>query len=328
MVKEGSRLNVRQTITYDDMVEGAYDQAARLRAMDENHTEASLCFPTVPRFCGQLFMNAIDKDLALSCVRAFNNWMIDEWCGGEGIGRLIPLTIIPLWDVEVAAAEIRRCADMGSHAVSFSECPPHLGLPSIHSGYWTPMFAACQETETVVNLHIGTSSRVAAAGPDAPPEVGAVLLFQNSVIALIDWIASGVLERFPHLRVALSEGQAGWVPYVLERMDSVWERSNLYDEGMRDRVSNRPSSYIAGRMFFCMFDDVFAIESRERIGMSQLMVEVDYPHADSTYPSSELVIGKMVERAHLTQDETNMLVRNNAISCYGLERYGIYPSVA
>jgi predicted TIM-barrel fold metal-dependent hydrolase len=89
--------------------------------MDVNHTEASFAFPTFPRFCGQTFHENPDRELGLACVQAYNDWMIDEWCAGAGRGRLIPMTLIPLWDPALAAAEIRRCADKGAFAVAFSD---------------------------------------------------------------------------------------------------------------------------------------------------------------------------------------------------------------
>src|SRR3954451_10468262 len=100
-------------VTYDEMRQGCWNQTARLEDMDANHTEASLCFPTFPRFCGQTFEEAKDKELALLCVQAYNDWMVDEWCGGAGGGRLIPLIIVPLWDADLAAAEVRRNAARG-----------------------------------------------------------------------------------------------------------------------------------------------------------------------------------------------------------------------
>ena len=87
--------------------------------------------------------------------------MVEEWCG-DSDGQLLPLPIIPLWDAELAAAEVVRNAERGAHAVCFSEIPPHLGLPSIHSGEWDPFIAACQDTKTVICMHIGSSSRMPA----------------------------------------------------------------------------------------------------------------------------------------------------------------------
>ena len=100
--------------TYDDIRPGGWKQTERLSDMDDNHVDASLCFPnTIPRFCGQTFAERADKELALECVKAYNDWMIDEWCAGDGHGRLIPVTMVPLWDVQLAAAEVRRSAGQG-----------------------------------------------------------------------------------------------------------------------------------------------------------------------------------------------------------------------
>ena len=146
-------------MTYEEMRPGVLRRHSRAD-MELNHVEASLCFPTFPRFCGQTFTEAQDHDLGLACVRAYNDWMVEEWCAGSG-GRLIPLVIVPLWDAELAAAEVRRNAARGVHAVCFSEIPPP-GAAVDHSGAWDPFLAACQETRTTINMHIGSSSRMPA----------------------------------------------------------------------------------------------------------------------------------------------------------------------
>jgi predicted TIM-barrel fold metal-dependent hydrolase len=309
-------------VTYDEILPGAYIQAERLAAMDENYTDASLSFPSFPRFCGQRFLEAGDKELARLCVEAYNDWMIDEWCAGDGYGRLIPLTIIPLWDAELAAAEIRRCAAKGSHAMCFTEQPVALGLPSIYTGYWDPLWAACQETETVVNMHIGSSSKMPITSPDAPWEVMMTLNAENSIHAFVDWLISGVLHQFPTLRMALSEGQVGWIPFFLARMDDMWEKSDSFDH-LKQKLPEPPSHYVPGRVWGCVFNDIVGVRIRDQIGMSQIMFETDFPHADSTYPHSRQVAEKMVQEAGLDEHEAWMLVRGNAIECYGLARWGI-----
>jgi predicted TIM-barrel fold metal-dependent hydrolase len=316
-------LPAEQPITYDQILPGCFTQADRLLDMDANHTEAALCFPTFSRFCGQTFLEREDKDLALLCVKAYNDWMIDEWCGGAGTGRLIPLTIVPLWDANLAAAEIRRCASKGSKAVCFSELPFFLGLPSIHSGYWEPFFEACDETETVINMHIGSASTLATTSVDAPVVVTASLSAQYSQAAFSDWLCSGLLARHPQLKIALSEGQVGWMPYMLERLDALWGRGASYDSDFATRVPERPSSYISGRVYGCIFDDLVGLQNRHQIGMSQIMFEIDYPHADSTFPNTLAVAEKLVSAGGLNEYEAWQLLRGNAIECYDLGRFGI-----
>ncbi|HZA88266.1 MAG TPA: amidohydrolase family protein [Acidimicrobiales bacterium] len=311
-------------MTYDDMLPGCYDPSARLADMDLNHTDGSIAFPTFPRFCGQTFLEQGARDLALACVQAYNDWMIDEWCSGAAQGRLIPLTLIPLWDVDLAAAETRRCAAKGSHAIAFSENPTRLRLPSVHTDHWDPLWAACQDTDTVVNMHIGSSSTFPMTSLDAPRAVSLALTYQGAAHGFADWLCSGVLDRFEELRIAWSEGQVGWMPFILERLDSVWSDRPAYGN-LDGRVRSLPSSYLAGRVFGCVFDDVVGLRLRDQIGMDQIMFEVDYPHGDSTWPNSKAVLEKIATQADLSEDETRRLARGNAIRCYGLDRhFGVF----
>ncbi len=302
-------------ITYDEMRPGCFDPVARLEDMDVNHVEASLSFPTFPRFCGQTFAEGKDKDLGLACVQAYNDWMIEEWCGDSG-GRLIPLTLIPLWDIDLAVREIERCAAKGSHAVCFSEIPPHLGLPSIHSGYWDPFFAACQSTNTVINMHIGSSSRMPATSADAPVAVAATLSFGNAMASMADFLFSGVLVRFPDITLAYSEGQMGWVPYILERADDVWREHRAWG-GVKDIVPEPPSTYYYRNIYACFFRDRHGLDSLDKVGENNITFETDYPHTDSTWPHTKKVALDLM--GHLPEVTVRKIVRGNAIRMLGLD---------
>lgn len=303
-------------ITYQDMRPGSYRVKPRLEDMDVNGVEASLCFPTFPRFCGQTFHEASDKELALLCVQAYNDWMIDEWCGESG-RRLVPLTLIPLWDPALAAAEVRRNAARGARAVCFSEIPPNLGLPSIHDadGYWLPFFEACAETGTVICMHIGSGSRMPSTSPDAPPAVGSTLTFANCCFSLVDWLMSGLFSRFPGLQVAYSEGQIGWIPYILERADVVW-RDNRAWGGVADKVPVPPSELFRDHVYGCFFDDAHGMRSLDEIGANNVTYETDYPHSDSTWPRSAAVAAE--QTAGLPADVVHRVLRGNALRMLGL----------
>jgi predicted TIM-barrel fold metal-dependent hydrolase len=301
-------------ITYDEMRPGCYEPKARLDDMDLNWVEASLSFPTFPRFCGQTFLEAKDRDLALACVAAYNDWMVEEWCA-DSRGRLIPLCLIPLWDAALAAAEVERNAARGCHAVCFSEIPPHLGLPSIHSAHWDPFFAACQETQTTVCMHIGSSSKMPATSADAPDAVAATLSFNNAMASLSDFLFSGVLVRFPSLKLAYSEGQVGWIPYVLERADNVWRDHRAW-VGVKDTVPEPPSTYYYRQVFGCFFKDRHGLESLDRVGVDNITFETDYPHTDSTWPETKEIATEMM--ADLDDAAVYKIVRGNAIRMLSL----------
>ncbi len=298
-------------ITYDDMRPGSFAVKERLEDMDVNGVEASLCFPTFPRFCGQTFHEASDKELALLCVQAYNDWMVEEWCGTSG-GRLLPLVLVPLWDPAAAAAEVRRNADRGVHAVCFSEIPSNLGLPSIHDrdGHWLPFFDACNETGTTINMHIGSGSKMPSTSADAPPAVGSTLTFANCCFSMVDWLMSGLFTQFSDLKIAYSEGQIGWIPYILERADTVW-RENRGWGGIADKVFEPPSELFARHIYGCFFDDPFGLQSIDAIGVDNVTYESDYPHSDSTWPHTAKLAAE--QTAGLSDDVVYKVLRGNAI---------------
>jgi len=305
-------------ITFDQMRPGCWQPQARLDDMTMNHVEASLAFPNYPRFCGQIFLKGEDKELARLCVEAYNDWQVEEWCAGSG-GRLIPLCLIPLWDVELAAAEVRRNAARGVRAVAFSELPPWLGLPSIHSGYWDPFFAACAETDTVVAMHIGSGTKTINSSDDAPDAVQAVNMFANSALSLIDFLFSGVLVRFPQLKLLYAEAQIGWIPYVLERVDDVWDVHRGWSQSQRN-VSEPPSQYYYRQVVSCFFKDGVGVENLDRVGRDNIAFETDYPHQDSTWPNTHQVAKELF--GHLEAETVHKIVRGNAIRFLGLEGLG------
>lgn len=304
---------------YEDFRAGTHDQAARLADMTENHVEAAINFPNIfPRFAGQGFAERSDKELALASLRIYNDWMIDDWCGGDGRGRLIPLTLVPLWDPELAAEEVRRCAAKGSFAIAFSENPSALGLATMYSGDWDVLWQVCEETETTVSMHIGSSSKMPSTSPDAPLATSMSLYAQNAQGSLCDWVFSGTLDRFQDLKITYAESQVGWMPFQLERMDSVW-RDGV--GGVDLRVA--PSEQVRGRVFGCVFDDLHGLKCRNEVGLEQILFETDYPHSDGTYPHSRKIARELFAAAGMNAEECYAVLRGNAITAYGLGRFGI-----
>lgn len=315
-VETSAAMRGNEPVTYEDMHPACYDPAERLLIMNDQHVQASMGFPTFPRFCGQAFseQSTNDRDFGLACVRAYNDWMVEEWCGDAG-GRLIPLPVVPLWSAELAASEVLRNAARGVRAVAFSEIVGHLGYPTIHNGNWDPFFAACEETGTVINMHIGSSSLLMTLPPESPPVVVTTLQFANSYASMADFVFSGVLDRFPRLKLAYSEGQAGWMPYALERMDHAYQH-HTWGHG-EQRIEELPSTYIRRNMFGCIFADRHAIEQAHKIGIDNLMFEVDFPHADGPYPHTQEHVAQQFKG--IDPLTTYKILRGNAIRLYELD---------
>jgi predicted TIM-barrel fold metal-dependent hydrolase len=319
-----------EPVSYSEMRPGCYDSQARLSDMDRAGILASLCFPSFPRFCGQEFLEAKDKDLALLCVQAYNDWMIEEWCGSAP-GRFIPLVLIPLWDPELASRELGRCAAMGVHAFAFSENTAPLGLPTIHDpdGFWDPVMAAAQDAEMVVCMHVGSSSQIPHIAPDAPFLANLAWGATRTSGTMLSWLFSGYFQRMPKLKIALSEGNIGWIPYFLERAEQVLDKQRHWagrgggykdHSGIDSRIdldSLDVRQLYRDHVFGCFIDDVHGIASLDVIGEDNVMIETDYPHSDSSWPDS---IGLAHKRlGHLAPAVQYKILRGNAERIFGFE---------
>ncbi len=294
---------------FDQMRRGAWDIGARIADMDLNGVYASLCFPSfLPGFAGQRLQQlTVDPDLALACVRAWNDWMLEEWCGHEP-GRMIAMQLPYLLDPEVGAAEVRRNAERGFRAMTFSEAPHLLGLPSLHSGHWDPIMAACEETGTVVCLHVGSSGTSPATAPDAPSDTIGVLFFGYAMFAAVDWLYSKIPVRFPGIRICLSEGGIGWVGGLLDRLEHVRKYDTMY--GTWNDVALSPADTFRRSFWVCAIDDPSAFLQRDVIGIDNILLESDYPHADSTWPHTQEKVRAQV--AGLSPAEIERVAWRNA----------------
>ncbi|MFD1812633.1 amidohydrolase family protein [Rhodococcus gannanensis] len=291
---------------YEDMIPGCFDPKARVLDMDIDGVQAGLSFPSFPRFAGTVFLEGDDRELALLSVKAWNDFHIDEWCA-TAPDRLIPLVIMPLWSVEECVKEVHRTAAKGAKAISFPENPVPLGLPSFHTDHWDPFFSAVEEVGVPLTVHFGTSGKPPLTAPEAPMAVMTALFGCNSMYATADLLFSPVFHRHPTLKVMLSEGGIGWVPYMLERMDAVWAKHRFYQN---INQSVRPSELFAKHLFGCFIEDDFGIANRYAVGIDNITWEGDYPHSDSNWPNSR----KKVQDAMIDvpDDEVERMVETNA----------------
>jgi predicted TIM-barrel fold metal-dependent hydrolase len=278
-----------------------------------------MCFPSFPQFCGQLFARSEDKELGLALLRAYNDWHIDEWCGSAP-GRFIPLALPVLWDPQLAADEVHRVARKGCHAVTFSENPEKLGYASFHSDYWDPFFAACEEEGTILCLHIGSSSELVITSIEAPINVMITLQPMNIVQAAADVLWSRVLQKFPGLRIALSEGGIGWIPYFLERVDYVYKNHSAWTGQKMDML---PSELFKERIVTCFIDDAAGIEARSHLNLDMITWECDYPHSDSTWPESPELLARTL--VGVPDDEIDKMTHGNAMRLFQYDPFAHRP---
>jgi predicted TIM-barrel fold metal-dependent hydrolase len=307
-------------VSFDQMRPGCFDIDERVRDMDVNGVLGSLNFPSIAGFAGQLFMTCDDKDVAIELVRAYNDWHIDEWCGTHP-GRMIPCSVPPVWDPQLMADEIRRCAAKGAHAVTFSENPEKLGLPSFHSDHWDPFWKACSDTATVVCLHIGSSSQTVITAMDAPIDTMITLQPMNIVLCAGDLLFSPVLRKFPDLKVALSEGGIGWIPYFLERADYVYKHHAAWTN--MDFGKRMPSDVFRDQIITCFIDDAVGMEVRHHLNLDQVCWECDYPHSDSTWPTAPEQAARYLDG--LPRDEIDKITHQNAMRAFSYDPFSHIP---
>jgi hypothetical protein len=281
---------------------------------------AGLNFPNFTGFSGQVLNQGPDRDVNEVMIKAYNDWHVDEWCGTYP-GRFIPLALPPLWDAELMAQEVRRMATKGCHAVTFSENPEKLGLPSFHSDYWNPFWEACSDEGTVVCLHIGSSSQVVVTSIEAPIDTLITLQPMNIVLAAADLLWSPVLRRYPNLIVALSEGGIGWIPYFLERCDYTYKHHRAWTK--QDFGDKLPSEVFAEHIVTCFIDDEFGVANRDRLNIDMLTWECDFPHSDSTWPLAPESLGRYL--GDVPDDEVAKITHENAMRIFQYDPFSHIP---
>jgi predicted TIM-barrel fold metal-dependent hydrolase len=308
-------------VGFAEMRPGTYDLELRVKDMDANGTLASMCFPTMAGFNGMsLARSTVDQDLTKVVVSAYNDWHIDE-LAGDHPGRFIPLAITPVFDSQAMADEIRRVAAKGCHAVSLPETPYGVGLPSFDTAeYWDPVFTACVDNDVVICLHIGGSFGLLQRPATAIIDNLIILAAQLSAVVATDLMLGGTFLRFPDLKIALSEGGIGWVPFFLDRMDRHmwnhrWTGVKISAKGLT------PTELWRNNFLGCFITDPAALNIRHRMGIETIAWECDYPHSDSTWPSSPEYLMKELVEANCSDEDINKMTWENAARFFSFDPF-------
>ena len=306
--------------TFEELRPGCYDIHDRVKDMDANGVLGSMSFPTFVRFCGQLFMHTKDREQAKAMVEAYNDWHLDEWAGTYP-GRFIPLAIPMLWDAEATAAEVRRMAAKGCHALTFSASTYALGLPSIHDEYWDPVWKACVDEGTVICMHLGSSSTQPVTSPDAPVEVLHTLSPIGLFSTAADLMWSPLFKKYPDIRVALSEGGIGWIPYFLERIDDIYSYTRHFTG--TDLGGRLPSEIFNEHVIVCFIKDPVGVEMRHHMNIDNITWECDYPHSTTTWPQAPEEVMKYFDG--VPDDEIDKITHLNAMRHFRYEPFAHIP---
>jgi len=334
----------RLDITRDEMVRGSYDPSARVVDMDRDGLDAEVLYPGPLGGLGTggAIANIPDRELRHACFRAYHDWLA-EFCSAAP-SRFVGLALARIEEPEFGVAELERAASIGLSGAVVNAMPDLLGCPPLFSRSYDAFWAVANETRTPLSLHIynarcvaplaaAASREAAARGDDEAARKSANVmehvgsgsgLFETYMTMMcIDMaepvqliIFSGLLDRFPDLRFVIAEAGVGWVPFVLERMEYVFDRHRVW---MQSKVSRRPAEYFHDH-FFATFqqDERAGLLARHITGVGNLMWASDYPHTDTTWPYSHAVVEREFAGAGVGDAERRAITVDNCARLYGI----------
>ena len=285
---------------------GGADIEGRLADMALDGVVAEVIYPTFG-----LFIDLMpDAELALACARVYNDWLAETFLDRSDV--FVPSAVVPVRDVESATVELERVAELGFRSALIPTTPP----PG--TGYnqpdFDPLWRIAADARIPLSLHTGTG---ALPNHERGPG-GAVINYAKvgllSAETLCYVAASGVLERFPDLRMVFVETGAGWLAYCCERMDEAFAEHELW---VKPKLAAPPSEYVLRQCFVTLGADRAPLLAREVTGIEPLLWASDYPHPEGTFPHSQETVARIFEG--LSDEEIDAVSFGNAARLYGID---------
>ncbi|MCK9877559.1 amidohydrolase [Frankia sp. Ag45/Mut15] len=308
--------------TVDDVHVGAHDPVERLRVLDEAGIDAQVIFPSTIGLGGQDLATA-DQSLARLAVEVYNDGMAD--IQRESGNRLLPLPLMPAWDIRSCVREVARVAELGARGVNMTSDPQDLGAPDLASREWDPFWAACAEHRLPVHFHIGASVTAmtfygkypwASQTESTKLAIGGGLLFIGNARVVTNLILAGIFDRHPELRTVSVESGVGWIPFILETLDYEMAENAQADLA---KLKRRPSEYFRTNIYATFWFERGGnrlADLIESVGEDNILFETDFPHPTCLYPDPlRSVADKM---ATLPETTRNKIMGGNGKALYRL----------
>jgi uncharacterized protein len=273
---------------WSDLPQAAWAPAERLKTLDAGGIDYSVLYPTIAGIAGEAFGAIRDPELELDCVRAYNDWLIEEWAACSN--RFIPQCIIPLGPIEAAVAEIRRAVGKGHKGIIMPPVPRHLrDLPHINDAYFDPIWRLCEELAVPLCFHAGGSAELQLPAYHGFSAViakafDAVARPASAVPIVSNLIVSGVLERFPRLNIVFADTSLGWISFALEATDYEFDQFGVSQQipyELKPSEAFRRQCYIVG-----WYDRDNLRRACEYPGAANILWAARLPMADSSWPNS------------------------------------------
>ena len=296
---------------------GAYQVKPRLQAMDDMGVYAQICFQNGGITQVGSLMALGDDDLALWIMQAFNDGCAERQ--EESGQRLFSLPNLPMWDKAATEAEARRCIDMGLKGFVLPDKPERLGKPSYSNDYWNPLWEMCEATGTPLNFHLNSAINPGGITWDEFDfeqrlAVASMMFSVGNAANLGNWLVSGVLDRYPKLKIGLIESGLGWVPFVVEMME------HQIDEMMPNagkKLQKRPWEYFRQNFWVTFwYESIGPKQLLETVGVDRVLFETDYPHPTSLYPGVQAHIVDVL--GGYDHSVKKKVLETNAVGLYNL----------
>ena len=308
---------------YADVVASAGDAVARLEYMDREGIHAAVLYPNVGGFSSDKFIRASDPALALACVQAYNDFLV-EWAAADP-ARLIPVLATPFWDVAATVREIERGAALGHRAIVFCGQPQLLGQPTLGHRHWDPVWAAARDAGLSVSFHVGAGDLAeilrddSEMGPHTNFSAKSALYFMQNASCISELTFGGVCHRFPEVRFVSVESGAGWIPFVLEGLDWQWQNGGTSRE--HPEYDLLPSEYFRRQIYGCFWFERAGIRSAIERFPDNLLWETDYPHPTCMAPGPTTIATRPAEYADTAlatvgEADRRKVLHDNAAALY------------
>jgi predicted TIM-barrel fold metal-dependent hydrolase len=314
--------------TGDGGLRASWDPDLREKELDNDGVAAEVVFPDAdvlgigtvtssPFGTGLAASGHDDAELAFAGAKAHNRWLADL-CAANPVRRAGIATVPVIHDVAAGVAEIERAHDSG---VRGGVLIPSQWAPqtSYNDPIYDPVWAACQERKLVVAIHSGGTPRdVSIAAGMLPIMTTEAWFFAARPLWQLIW--GGVFERFPDLKLAITENAAWWLPDIVDRMDSAWDGNHStrkFDNAYHDALAEKPSSYVDRNCFLATQMTALEVERRHQIGVGNVLWGNDFPHPEGTWPHTREWL--RIRFHDVPEDETRQILGLNALQGYDLD---------
>jgi predicted TIM-barrel fold metal-dependent hydrolase len=306
---------------FEEMSLAASNGPARLKMMDEMGIHTQVLFSGAAGHGVSKFMQVVqDEELRLQCIKVYNDAVAQLQADADN--RLLPQALLPYWDGKAMAEEARRCLeDLKLTGFDILDKPEKLGFPNYDDEYFAPFWEICNDTQAVINLHIGAVASNARAFPwetfgfERSLTIWSIMAYMSNSAAIANFCLSGLFDRYPRLKVVSVESGVAWIPYLLEALEYQWDEMVNKE---RHTLQRRPSDYYRDNMYGCFWFETKTLKhTLELLGDRNTLFETDFPHPTCYWPNSRERVAEAVK--DLPYESRKRIIQDNAAELYKIK---------